>query len=155
MVCRTVKSSQEFMPTTSSAPNNVMTPSKPKDIDEYIAGFPIEIQETLKQIRMTIRKVVPEAEESISYGIPTFMLNGTYLIYFAAYKKHIGFYPVPGGIDQVDKDFASYKTSGKGTIQFPLNEPIPLNLVSKLVKFKVKENTERVMKIKKPRKSAK
>lgn len=120
-----------------------MLTSKPKDIDAYIARFPLGTQKILKQIRETIKKVVPEAEETISYGIPTFNLNGTYLIYFAAYKNHIGFYPVPGSIDKLDKDFASYKTSGKGTIQFPLNKPMPLNLISKLVKFKVKENFEK------------
>jgi uncharacterized protein YdhG (YjbR/CyaY superfamily) len=121
-----------------------MTTSKPKDIDEYIAGFPLDTQEILEQIRVTIRKVVPEAEETISYGIPTFNLNGTYLIYFAAYKKHIGIYPVPGAIEEVDKDFASYKTSGKGTIQFPLNKPMPLNLITKLVKLRVKVNVEKM-----------
>jgi uncharacterized protein YdhG (YjbR/CyaY superfamily) len=120
-----------------------MTTSKPRDIDEYIARFPLDIQEILEEIRVTIKKVVPEAEETISYGIPTFNLNGTYLIYFAAYKNHIGFYPVPRALDQLDKDFASYKTSGKGTIQFPLNKPMPLNLIIKLVKFKVKENVEK------------
>lgn len=130
-----------------------MTTSKPKDIDEYIARFPPNIQEILEQIRVTIKKVVPEAEETISYGIPTFNLNGTYLIYFAAYKNHIGFYPVPHAIDQVDKDFASYKTSGKGTIQFPLNKPIPLKLITKLVKFKVKENIEKAVAKKKVKKS--
>ena len=123
-----------------------MATSKPKDIDEYIARFPLDTQAILEQIRVTIKKVVPEAEETISYGIPTFNLKGTYLIYFAAYKNHIGFYPVPGAIEQVDKDFASYKTSGKGTLQFPLNKPIPLDLITKLVKFKVKESAENVEK---------
>lgn len=130
-----------------------MTTSKPKDIDEYFARFPFDTQEILEQIRVTIKKVVPEAEETISYGIPTFNLNGTYLIYFAAYKKHIGFYPVPRAIEKVDQDFASYKTSGKGTIQFPLNKPIPLNLIIKLVKFKVKENVKKVEKKKQTKKS--
>ena len=131
-----------------------MKTSKPKDIDEYIGRSPLDIQEILEQIRVTIKKVVPEAEETISYGIPTFNLNGTYLIYFAAYKNHIGFYPVPGAIEKVDKDFASYKTSGKGTIQFPLNKPIPLNLITKLVKFKVTERVKNVEK-KKQKKSTK
>ena len=130
-----------------------MTTSSPNDIDEYIARFPSHVQESLEQIRVTIRKVVPEAEETISYGIPTFNLNGTYLIYFAAYKKHIGVYPVPRAIEKVDKAFAAYKTSGKGTIQFPLNKPMPLNLIRKLVKFKVKENIERVAMKKKTAKS--
>ena len=123
-----------------------MKTAKPKDIDEYISRFPLDIQDILEQIRVTIKKVVPEAEETISYGIPTFNLNGTYLIYFAAYKNHIGFYPVPSAIDQVDKDFVSYKTTGKGTIQFPLNKPIPLNLITKLVKFKVTERVKNVEK---------
>lgn len=130
-----------------------MTASKPKDIDEYIAGFPSGTQEILKQIRLTIKKVVPEAEEAISYGIPTFNLNGTYLIYFAAYKKHIGFYPVSSEILELDNDFAAFKTSGKGTIQFPLNKPMPLNLIAKLVEFKVKENIEKAEKKKQSKKS--
>ena len=130
----------------------MITP-KPKDIDEYIARFPPDTQEILKQIRTTIKKVVPDAEETISYGIPTFNLNGTYLIYFAAYKKHIGFYPVPSGIEEIDKGFASFKTSGKGTIQFPLSKPMPLNLITKLVKFKVKENIEKAEKKKQTKKT--
>jgi uncharacterized protein YdhG (YjbR/CyaY superfamily) len=130
----------------------MITP-KPKDIDEYIGKFPPDTQEILRQIRTTIKKVVPDAEETISYGIPTFNLNGTYLIYFAAYKKHIGFYPVPRAIEEIDKDFASFKTSGKGTIQFPLNKPMPLNLITKLVKFKVKENIEKVKKKKQTKKT--
>ncbi|HEX5167834.1 MAG TPA: DUF1801 domain-containing protein [Cyclobacteriaceae bacterium] len=130
-----------------------MTTSKPKDIDEYIARFPLDTQEILEQIRVTIKKVVPEAEETISYGIPTFNLNGTYLIYFAAYKNHIGFYPVPGTLEKIDKDFASFKTSGKGTIQFPLNKPMPLNLITKLVNFRVKENLEKAKKKKQKKKS--
>jgi uncharacterized protein YdhG (YjbR/CyaY superfamily) len=123
-----------------------MIASKPKDIDEYIGRFPPDIQEILQQIRVTIKKVVPEAEEAISYGIPTFNLNGTYLIYFAAYKKHIGFYPVPKELEELGEEFASYKTSGKGTIQFPLNKPMPMDLIIKLVKFKVKENIAKLEK---------
>jgi uncharacterized protein YdhG (YjbR/CyaY superfamily) len=130
-----------------------MTTPKAENIDEYISTFPPETQEVLKQIRATIKKVVPKAEETISYGIPTFNLNGTYLIYFAAYKKHIGIYPVSKAIEEIDKRFASYKTSGKGTIQFPLNEPMPLKLITKLVKFKVKENTEKVKKKKAKKKT--
>ena len=129
----------------------MITP-KPKDIDEYISRFPPDTQEVLKQIRTTIKKIVPDAGETISYGIPTFNLNGTYLIYFAAYKKHIAFYPVPSGIEEIDKEFASFKTSGKGTIQFPLNKPMRLNLITKLVKFKVKENIEKRRKRNKQRK---
>lgn len=124
--------------------NNYMTTSKPKDFDEYIARFPLETQRILEQIRVIIKTIIPEAVETISYGIPTFYLNERYLIYFAAYKNHIGFYPVPGKIEEVDKDFASYKTSGKGTLQFPLNKTMPLNLIAKLIEFKVKENAEKV-----------
>lgn len=127
-----------------------MTTLKPKNLDEYIARFPADTQEILRQIRATINKVVPDAEEAISYGIPTFNLNGAYLIYFAAYKKHIGFYPVPKEISELDEEFAFYKMSGKGTLQFPLNRPIPLELIVKLVMFKVKGNIERVGKKQRP-----
>ena len=130
-----------------------MTAPKPKDIDEYIAGFPPDTQKILEQIRATIKNVVPEAEEAISYGIPTFYLNGKYLIYFAAYKKHIGFYPVPSRIDEIDKEFASYTTSGRGTLQLPLNKPMPLDLIIKLVRFKVKENIEKAAKKKQTKKT--
>ena len=130
-----------------------MTTPKPKDIDEYIAGFPLDTQKILEKIRATIKKLVPDAEETISYGIPVFNLNGTYLIYFAAYKKHIGFYPVPGSIDVVDKEFTSYKTSGKGTLKFPLDKPIPFELIIKLVEFMVKENIEKMAKKKQAKKS--
>jgi len=116
-----------------------MVKTKPKDIDEYIAGFPEETQKHLEQIRTTIKKAVPDAEEAISYGIPTFNLNGHYLIYFAGYKKHIGVYPVPGGNKEFEKDFARYYTSGKGTIQFPLDKSMPLGLIKKIVKFRVKK----------------
>ncbi len=116
-----------------------MPSAKPKDIDEYIAGFPDEIRGLLEKIRSTVRRTVPEAEESISYGIPAFNLNGKYLIYFAAHKKHIGFYPVPAGEKELDNEFASYKTSGKGTIQFPYDKPIPLDLIKKIVLFRERE----------------
>lgn len=130
-----------------------MTTPKPKNIDEYISRCPTDTQEVLEQIRAIIKKAVPDAEESISYGIPTFNLNGTYLIYFAAYKKHIGVYPVPSKIDQIDEELAAYKTSGKGTVQFPLSEPIPLNLITKLVKFQVTENIKRAAKKKQTKKT--
>lgn len=129
-----------------------MIEPKPKDIDEYIGMFPPETQKILQQIRAIIREVVPGANEAISYGIPTFNLNGTYLVYFAAYKKHIGFYPMPARIDEIDKELASYKTSGKGTIQFPLNKPVPFDLITKIVRFKLKENIERTEKKKQTKK---
>ncbi len=121
-----------------------MNEIKPKDIDGYIARFPPEVQEILEQIRAIIKRMVPGAEETISYGIPTFKLNGTYLLYFAAYKKHIGIYPVSSTIDQIDGKFAAYRTSGKGTLQFPLDKPMPLNLITTLVKFQLQENMDRV-----------
>ena len=111
----------------------------PKTMDEYIAGFPKEVQEILEKIRTTIRKAAPDAEETISYLIPTFTLKGKYLIYFAAYKKHIGVYPVPAGDAKLNEELSVYRT-GKGTLQFPLNKPIPYNLITKIVKLRVKEN---------------
>lgn len=120
-----------------------MVKTKPKDIDEYIAGFPEVTQKHLEQIRATIKKTVPDAVEAISYGIPSFNLNGHYLVYFAGYKKHIGVYPVPGSNKEFEKDFAPYYTSGKGTIQFPLDKPMPLGLIKKIVKFRVKKNSEK------------
>ena len=115
-----------------------MKASKPDTIDEYIAGFPKDTQKLLQQIRTTIRKALPAAEETISYAIPAFKLNGRGLIYFAGYKNHIGMYPVPGD-KTFEKDFAPYKTSGKGTIQFPLDKPLPLDLIVKIVKYRVKK----------------
>lgn len=111
----------------------------PKNIDEYIDGFPKDTQNMLKQIRQTIKATVPQAEETISYGMPTFKLSGHYLIYFAGYKKHIGLYPVPANNKTFEKDFSAYKTSGKGTIQFPLDKPLPTALIKKIVKFRIAE----------------
>ncbi|HEX9333411.1 MAG TPA: DUF1801 domain-containing protein [Anaerolineales bacterium] len=119
----------------------------PKTIDEYIAGFPNDIQEVLQKIRMTIRKAAPEAEETIKYRMPTFTLKGN-LIHFAAFKNHIGFYPVPTGIEKFKKELSVYKTA-KGSVQFPLDKPIPFDLISKIVKFRVKENLARAAKTKK------
>jgi uncharacterized protein YdhG (YjbR/CyaY superfamily) len=111
----------------------------PNTIDEYIAGFPHDVQDILQKIRMTIRKAAPEAEETISYKIPTFNLKGHYLVYFAAYKNHIGFYPAPTGIEKFKNELSMYG-SGKGTLKFPLDKPIPFSLISKIVRFRVKEN---------------
>ena len=112
-----------------------------KNIDEYIAGFPNDVQETLEKIRMTIRRAAPAAEETISYQMPTFTLKGN-LVHFAAYKKHIGFYPAPRGIEKFRKELSAYK-GGKGSVRFPLDEPIPFDLIHKIVKFRVKNNLER------------
>jgi uncharacterized protein YdhG (YjbR/CyaY superfamily) len=111
----------------------------PKTIDEYIAGFPKDVQEILEKIRRTIRKAAPDADETISYLMPTFNLNGKYLVYFAGYKKHIGFYGAPRVNPEFDEDLSVYQT-GKGTLQFPLDKPIPFDLISKIVKLRVKEN---------------
>ena len=107
-------------------------------IDEYIAMFPDEIQAILQRLRQTIHKAAPEATEAISYQMPTFKLNGN-LVHFAAFKSHIGFYPVPSGIEAFREELEPY-IKGKGTIQFPLDKPIPYDLVEKIVEFRVKEN---------------
>ena len=111
-----------------------MIPNNAKNIDEYIAAFPEEIQAMLEQIRATISKVAPTAEEAIKYAIPTFVLNGRNLVHFAAFKNHIGFYPTPTGIESFQKELSKYK-QGKGSVQFPLDEPMPLALITKIVKF--------------------
>ena len=108
-------------------------------IDEYIAGFPSDMQEVLQKIRATIRQAAPDATEKISYQMPTFFLNGN-LVHFAAFKNHIGFYPVPTGIEKFKKELSAYE-GGKGSVQFPLDKPIPYDLISKIVKFRVKENS--------------
>jgi len=112
-----------------------------KTIDDYIAGYPKDIQTTLEKIRTAIRKAAPKAEETIKYGMPTFTLNGN-LIFFAAFKNHIGFYPIPQGIDAFKKELSIYK-QGKGSVQFPIDKPMPLALISKIVKFRVKKNTKK------------
>jgi uncharacterized protein YdhG (YjbR/CyaY superfamily) len=126
-----------------------MVPAKPDNIDEYIAGFPPDIQKILEQVRATVRKAAPEATEAIKYAMPTFIYNGN-LVYFAAFKNHIGFYPVPRGNAAFEKEFSDYKT-GKGSIQFPLDKPMPLDLITRLVKFRIKQNLERDGKKKKMR----
>ena len=113
----------------------------PKTIDEYIAGFPPDVQAILQKIRLTIRKAAPGAEEIIKYQMPTFMLKGN-LVYFAAFKEHIGFYPIPTGIEMFKKELAVYK-QGRGSVQFPLDQPMPYGLISRIVKFRVKENLAR------------
>jgi uncharacterized protein YdhG (YjbR/CyaY superfamily) len=109
-----------------------------KTIDEYIQTFPMNIQIILEKMRQTIRKAAPEAVEVISYQMPAFKLNGN-LVYFAAFKNHIGFYPNSSGIEFFEKELSPYKTS-KGAVQFPLDKPIPYYLVEKIVLFRVKEN---------------
>jgi uncharacterized protein YdhG (YjbR/CyaY superfamily) len=112
------------------------------DVDKYIAGFPTDVQMILEKIRKTIQKAAPDAKETIKYQIPTFTLNGN-LVHFAAYKNHIGFYPAPGGIVEFKDELSKYERS-KGTIRFPLNKSIPYRLISRIVKYRVKENMNRV-----------
>lgn len=107
-------------------------------IDEYITGFPQEIQKILEEIRATIKAAAPAATEKISYQMPTFFLKGN-LVHFAAFKKHIGFYPTPSGIDKFKKELSRYE-GAKGSVQFPLDEPIPYDLIRKIVEFRVTEN---------------
>lgn len=120
-----------------------MTANKksPKNIDVYIAGFPSDVQKILQKIRATIKAAAPNAEEIINYGIPTFTLKGN-LVHFAGFKTHIGFYPTPSGIVKFKKELSAYK-GAKGSVQFPLDEPIPYGLITKIVKFRVKENLEK------------
>ncbi len=113
-----------------------------KTIDDYIKIFPQDVESILERMRQTIRKAAPEAVESISYQMPTFKLNGKNLVHFAGYKNHIGFYPVPSGIRAFKKELSQYKT-GKGSVQFPIDKPVPYDLVKKIVMFRVKENMKK------------
>lgn len=115
---------------------------KIKTVDQYIRMFPPETKRVLEKIRVTIKQAAPQATETIKYGIPTFVLNGN-LVHFGGYRGHIGFYPVPSGIEAFKKQLAKYQ-SGKGTIRFPINEPIPFTLVKQIVKFRVKQNLTEV-----------
>ncbi|NTW22595.1 hypothetical protein HGA34_03580 [Candidatus Falkowbacteria bacterium] len=108
------------------------------DTDKYIKSFPQNIQKLLAKVRAAIKKEAPAAEETIKYGIPTFVLQGN-LVHFAAYSGHIGFYPTPSAIKAFDKELKGYKRS-KGAIQFPLDEPLPLDLIARMTRFRVQEN---------------
>lgn len=110
---------------------------KAKTIDEYIAFFPPDVRDILQKTRQTIKDAAPGAAEAIAYGMPAFKLNGS-LVFFAAQKHHLGFYPTPSGITRFQKELAPYKTS-KGAVQFPFAEPIPYNLIEKITRFRVKE----------------
>jgi len=116
--------------------------SAPRDVDEYIAGFPNEVRTILEKVRTTIRKAAPGAQEKISYRIPTFTLDGKYLIYFAAFQKHVGLYPAPRGAEEFQEQLAAYG-GGKGTVQFPFDKPIPFGLITRIIKFRIKENLAR------------
>src|SRR5215211_3543904 len=115
-----------------------------KTMDEYINAFPEDVRRILTEIRQTIREVAPDAEETINYQIPTFTLNGN-LVHFAAFENHIGFYPTPSGMEVFKKELSGYK-GAKGSVQFPIHEPLPLPLIRRIVKYRVKENLERKQK---------
>ncbi len=113
----------------------------PESVDAYIAGFPPEVRKVLEKIRLTIRTAAPDAEEKIAYGMPAFDLKGP-LVYFAAFQKHLGFFPTPTGIAKFKVELAPYGTS-KGTVRFPLGKPVPYGLIARIVKFRIKENRAR------------
>ena len=115
--------------------------TKSKEIDKFIAGFPKEVREILEKVRQTIRDAAPEADETINYGIPTFTLKGN-LVHFSAFKNHIGFYPTPSGIEKFKKELSTYEMA-KGSVKFPLEQPIPYDLITRIVEFRVKENLEK------------
>ncbi|MDN3585583.1 DUF1801 domain-containing protein [Pedobacter aquatilis] len=118
-----------------------MEKTDPKTIDEYIALFPAKTQEILQQVRETIQNAVPNATEVISYKMPAFKQNGI-LVYFAGYAKHIGFYPTGSGIEAFQHEFGDYKWS-KGAVQFPINKPMPLDLITRITKFKAERDLEK------------
>jgi uncharacterized protein YdhG (YjbR/CyaY superfamily) len=113
----------------------------PKSIDEYIAGFPQDVQQILRKVRATIKRAAPDAEEAIKYQLPTFVL-GENLVHFGAFKTHLGFYPTPSGIDAFKDELSAY-AGAKGSVQFPFEKPMPLTLISKIVKFRVREVRDR------------
>ena len=118
-----------------------MRGKKPATIDEYIALFPDDVQDILRTMRATIQKAAPSAVEAISYQMPTFKLIGKNLVHFAAFKNHIGFYPIPSGITAFKKELSAY-AQGKGSVQFPLDKPLPYDLVKRIVMYRVKETLE-------------
>src|SRR5687767_12523744 len=115
-----------------------------KTMDEYINSFPEDVRRILTELRQTIREVAPDAEETINYQIPTFILNGN-LVHFAAFENHIGFYPAPSGMEAFKEELSGYK-GAKGSVQFPIDQPLPLPLIRRIVKYRVKENVERKQK---------
>ena len=116
----------------------------PRNIDEYIAGFPRAVQGSLKRVRAALRTALPKAEEAISYRIPTYKLQGRYVIYFAGWKEHYSLYPANGRLVAAFKDeLAPYEVNGKGTVRFPLSEPVPVKLIERIAKFRAKEAVTR------------
>lgn len=119
-----------------------MISKTPTSIDEYIQDFPVEVQDLLNQVRSTIRQAAPDAEESMSYGMPAYKTYGKPLVYFAGFKNHIGFYATPTGHAEFAKELSKYK-QGKGSVQFPIDKPMPLDLIFQIVEFRVIENMEK------------
>ena len=119
--------------------------STKNEVDRYIADFPKEVQERLQTIRQIILKEVPNAEEKIGYGIPTYKMNGKNLVHFGGFKNHVGFYPTPSGLNAFEKELSTYQ-AGKGSAQFPNDKPLPVALITKIVKFRLKENKEETKK---------
>ena len=126
-------------------------PTPSPEIDAYIAAFPADVQAILQQVRETIRAAAPEAQETINYQIPTFTLHGN-LVHFAGFKKHIGFYPTPSGIEKFQEALAGYELA-KGSVKFPLDRPIPYELIREIVVFRVQENLEKAAAKKKQKRS--
>ena len=125
------------MNTDSSAPETPI----PESIDQYIVGFPPEVQNILEEIRTIVRTAAPEAQETIKYRMPTFILNGN-LVHFAAFKHHIGLYPTPDGIEKFQDELSVYKNA-KGSVQFPLDQPMPFDLIRRIVEFRVQESARK------------
>ena len=119
--------------------------STANSIDEYIADFPRETQKVLQEVRALIRASAPDATETISYAIPTFDFNGHHLVHFAGYEKHVGFYPTGSGVEAFKQELKPYK-SGKGSVQFPLGQPLPTDLIRRIVELRVAENTGKASK---------
>lgn len=119
-----------------------MISKSPTNIDEYIADFPEDVQFLLNQVRSIINQAAPDAEESIGYGMPAYKTHGKPLVYFAAFKNHIGFYATPTGHAEFAKELSKYK-QGKGSVQFPIHQPMPLELIAQIVEFRVIENQEK------------
>ncbi len=119
-----------------------MKTTTPKNIDEYIEGFPPNVQESLRKIRAIIREVAPDAQEALKYRIPTFVLHEN-LVHFAGFQNHIGFYPTPSTVEAFSRDLAGYE-SAKGSVQFPLSNPIPFSLIKRMVEFRAKQVREKM-----------
>jgi uncharacterized protein YdhG (YjbR/CyaY superfamily) len=144
LIFNQLQTTYHLPPTTYHLPPTTyhLPPTTMSDIDHYIAKFPLDTQEILNQVRAVIIKTAPDAVEGMAYGMPGYKTNGKPLCYFAGYKNHIGFYATPNGHEAFAKEFSKYK-QGKGSVQFPITEPMPLKLIESVVKFRVKENQKK------------